>query len=291
MLANEQHRANIEKAFVVYLESDSFSGHVYPGHFYDFCRSRSVFKNINNTLCNRVQLSVQDLAMRANLSFRKTAPPEKTLKKVKYFLAIGLESVSEGGDVNSNLRQKLGDNYGDFGRYIPVRTMKYLYDIEFCADDLPALARDDYKKFFKKMLDEKFTKSSEYIEHMKNGAIPLEMRETVDTDQPGFLYCFVSSFKAQNKGYCVVKVGRTKNAIERVLSHKLIMIQHQIVYLAHSLNSLSNEKKLIEYFEKSSLSRAFYDPKTRRKSPEMFELPALYVPKMFDDFIAALHDS
>jgi hypothetical protein len=219
------------------------------------------------------------------------APSDETLKKVQYYLSVGLACAAEDGSINNKLRQILGDKYGDFARYIPVRTVKYLHDIDFRVDDLPSLARDDYPKFFKKMQEEKYTATSEYIEHMRNAAIPLEQRETIEVDQPGFLYCFISNFTASTKGYCVVKVGRTKRAIDRVLAHRSVMVEHQVVYLTHSPYSLSNEKKLIEYFEHASLSRPFYDPKSKRKSAEMFELPALYVPQMFADVISKLQCS
>lgn len=288
MSANENHRATIERAFGEYLMSDSFSGHVYPGQFYEFCSSRPQFNKINHTLCCRVQLSVERLAMKVEASFRRNAPPSKTLKQAKNYLQIALDCAEEKTNLSNALRVCLGDKFGDFTRYIPVKTIAYMHSISFDPDDLPSLVRDDYPKFFKKMQLERYQQTSQYVAHMRNKTIPLELRETVQQDEPGFLYCFISNHTAKTKGYSVVKVGRTKRALSRVLSHKSYWEEHQVMLLTYTSTVKSNEEKLIEHFENDPLTISFYDPRTKRKAPEMFEIPALYANKLFDDFLISL---
>lgn len=288
MSINENHRANIEKAFHAYLKSDFFQGHVYPGQFYEFCKQKREFEKINHTLCNRVQLSVERLAMQVEASFRRNAPLDSTVNQARRYLKIALECAEYSTNLSSELKECLGDNFGYFTRYIPVKTVLYMHSVEFKPEDLPALVRDDYPKFFKKMQMEGYQKTSQYVEYMRNKTISLALRETVQKDESGFLYCFISNHTAKTKGYVVVKIGRTKRALSRILSHKSCWDEHQAMLLSHTSAVKNNEKKLIAHFENDPLAISFYDPKTKRKSPEMFEIPPLYANKLFADFLQSL---
>jgi hypothetical protein len=288
MSANENHRATIERAFSEFINSSAFPGHVYPGHFYEFCSRTPQFNQINHTLCSRVQLSIERLAMRVSASFRRNAPPAKTVNQAKQYLKTGLVCADKGSNLSSELKACLGDKFGDFTRYVPVKTLAYMHSINFDPDNLPALVRDDYPKFFRKMQSEGYVKTHQYVEYMRNETIPLELRETVQQDEAGFLYCFISNHTAKMKGYSVVKVGRTKRALSRMLSQKSNWNEHQIMLLTYTSSVKNNEEKLIEHFENDPLTMSFYDPKTKRKAPELFEIPALYANKLFTDFLETL---
>ncbi|WP_371194564.1 hypothetical protein [Glaciecola sp. SC05] len=288
MSVNENHRAKIEIAFREYLNSDYFQGHVYPGQFYEFCKQKREFEKINHTLCNRVQLSVERLAMRVDASFRRNAPLDSTVNQAKQYLKIALECTENTTNLSRELRTCLGDKFGDFTKYLPVKTIEYMHSIGLKPNELPALVRDDYPKFFRKMQMEGYQKTSQYVEYMRNETIPLPLRETVQQDESGFLYCFISNHAARTKGYVVVKIGRTKRALSRILSHKSSWDEHRVMLLAYTSAVKNNEEKLIAHFESDPLTISFYDPKTKRKSPELFEIPALYANKLFADFLESL---
>ena len=288
MSANEVHRANIESAFNDYLNSDEFFGHIYPGHFYKFCKQHPRYEKINHTLCNRVQLSIERLAIQVEASFRRNAPSVSTYERAKYYYAAAMKCAANGKALPQQLKVYFGDKYGDFTRYVPIKVIDYMYSIGFTVEDLPRFSRDDYPRFFKKMQSNKFSQLSQYVDYMRNRTLDLKVRETTEADGPGFLYCFLANYKAKTKGYNVVKVGCSKSINSRLQSHKACWDEHQIMLLAHTGQVNRNEKKLIDFFEKYQLSSPFYDPKTKRRSPEMFEMPAIYAEKVFAEFLNTL---
>lgn len=99
---------------------------------------------------------------------------------------------------------------------------------------------------------------------MLDQTLPLLVRETVIIDEPGFLYCFLTSYKAQKKGYNVVKVGCSKSMLTWLSSHKSIWQPHKIMLLTHTDKVKKNEKIMIDYFKNDSLTEPFYDPKTKK---------------------------
>jgi hypothetical protein len=115
MSANENHRAAIERAFHEYLMSDYFQGHVYPGQFYEFCNQKPKFNKINHLLCSRVRLFVESLAMKAEASFRRSAPAIKTVQQAKIYLKIAFECAKTATSLSSELKalytKKLFDDF------------------------------------------------------------------------------------------------------------------------------------------------------------------------------------
>ncbi len=244
-----------------FVASANFHGVLTPGGFYDFCRSRAVYAEIDRDFRYKWDIDLREICNRLHLPYRPHRPPHSSGRSAKR-TAAELVTIARdwNGDEDIQLVEFLAKRLGrtktvvsaSFHRSVGRENLEHLLGCGFDTEALPDLTRDDLKDFFTFIRQNNLTTISEFVAHIREsigGSAEFDFRESIPEPAPGWVYLFEVQ---RDNNRVLVKCGRSERHVEERLGEHVLSSMFPVggwAYVLHSGNVLLDEELLIAYLD------------------------------------------
>ncbi|MFA0412025.1 hypothetical protein AB4505_28165 [Vibrio splendidus] len=197
-----------KRALIDFVSESDFSGVIYPGYFYDFCKisKKEEYKKIHGNffyMYRETKLTLEKISESIRIPFNSSKPTETELRcpyrsaKEVILLAKRFPKIS---DLEEALAKQKGTKISSattgWKKYLGSRqNLEYLLEIDYDANEVPRLAESDLKKYFTLLRTEKLKTHSDALiiirQQMEIGNISdIFTEHSYDRRIKGWVYLF-----------------------------------------------------------------------------------------------------
>ncbi|MBB1299079.1 MULTISPECIES: hypothetical protein [unclassified Pseudoalteromonas] len=263
-------------AFDEYIKSNYFSGVVSPGEFYEFCRNTERAE-INESLINRLPISIKTTAKELNLKFNECKPKSGTKDNRSNLLQKAFKIIDSNQLKIGSSLAKFFPNDGDnkkLLRYVDLLSVYKLHEKKITPSDIPNWPRNKGKEILEEFSNCDIDSFQDYLAKLKKPSGLLNLKTTKSTKK-GVVYAKETKYSANRSGYIVVKLGLTeKKDPTRAITAEDIKLGHECrVFGTNDIQSAEN--KALSQMQSDPLCIPFNLPNRspRSRNQEYYEIP------------------
>jgi hypothetical protein len=279
-------------ALIDFVNESDFSGVIYPGFFYDFCKTsqKEGFQKIHPNFFSpysETDLTLKKLSKKIRIPFKNSKPAESELRcpyrsaKEVLMLAKKTSKISDFEDaLAKNKGIKINSASTGWKKYLGSKqNLEYLLEIDYDVEEVPRLAESDLKRYFTLLRTEELKTHSDALiiirQQMETGNISdIFTEHSYDKQIKGWIYLFetLQPEKCLKLGYSTRE--HTERFDEHVNNKVAAPNMWSLVYKTE--NCIRDE---------IILKKLLLELGTLKQGDEIFDVDGLDIIKIWKDFL------